>query len=589
MSASPNVSRNPGHELQAALRELRPHIVRASWFSLVCNLLVLAPSWYMMQVYDRVVNSRNLLTLAMLTLAVLIAYAVLEMLEWARSELMFSASCQLDQKLTRRVFDAAFESARKSLPGGGMQAMQDLRTVRDFMYSPALLAVMDAPMSLVFLVLIFVISPVLGAVALGVAALQVFIAWMNQRSTSEPLKAANRESHSAQQLADRLAQHAPVIEAMGMFGALRRRWQNKQSEAVALQAEASRRGGTYQALSKLLQNVVNSALLGLSCWLLLHDQLNGGSGMLVISGILGGRMLAPFIQIIMQWQGVASAGMSWSRLHQLLQAVPAPQAGMPLPAPQGALAVEQVVACAPGSTAPILKGLVFNLQPGEAAVVLGPSGAGKSCLARLLLGVWPAASGKVRLDGADVFGWDKRELGRHLGYLPQAVELIEGSIADNICRFGEVDPDAVQAAARCVGLDTFIEALPEGYDTWVGPNGSVLSGGQRQRIALARALYGNPALVVLDEPNSSLDETGDAALARAIHEHKQRGCTFVVMSHRANVLAVADKILLIRDGQQQGFGPRDEVLEALQRANAQARPPQPSGKPAPEPALAANH
>lgn len=589
MSATPKISRNSGSELQAALCELRPHAVRAVWFSLVCNLLVLAPSWYMMQVYDRVVNSRNLLTLAMLTLAVLIAYAVLEVLEWARSEVMFSASCQFDQKLTPRVFDAVFESARKSLPGGSMQAMHDLRIVRDFIHSPALLAVMDAPLSLVFLVLIFVISPVLGLVALSVAALQVFVAWMNQRSTSDPLKAANRDSHAAQQLADRLDQHAPIIEAMGMFGALRRRWQTKQSEAVALQAEASRRGGTYQALSKLLQNVVNSALLGLSCWLLLHDQLNGGSGMLVISGILGGRMLAPFIQIIMQWQAVANAGMSWARLHQLLKAVPMPQAGMPLPAPQGALAVEHVVASAPGSTAPILKGLVFNLQPGEVAVVLGPSGAGKSCLARLLLGVWPAASGKVRLDGADVFGWDKRELGRHLGYLPQAVELIEGSIADNICRFGEVDQAAVRAAACSVGLDAFIEALPDGYDTWVGPNGSVLSGGQRQRIALARALYGNPALVVLDEPNSSLDETGDAALARAIHEHKQRGCTFVVMSHRANVLAVADKILLIRDGQQQGFGPRDEVLEALQRANAQARQPQPPGKPVPEPALAVNH
>lgn len=586
--APSQVRQKSGPELHAALQELRPHAVRAAWFSLICSLLVLAPSWYMLEVYDRVVNSRNPLTLAMLTLAVLMAYAVLEVLEWARSEIMFSASGQLDRKLTRRVFSAAFQSARKSLPGGGMQAMHDLRTVRDFIYAPVLLALMDAPLSVVFLVLIFAISPVLGGVAMGMACLQVFIAWLNQRSTREPLQSANRESYAAQQLADRLALHAPAIKAMGMFSALCRRWQGKQAKAIELQAEASHRGGTFQALSKLLQNIVNSALLGLSCWLLLHDQLNGGSGMLVIAGILGGRMLAPFIQIIMQWQSVATAGQAWSRLHKLLEAAPAPQAGMPLPAPQGALAVEQLVACAPGSPAPILKGIAFNLQPGEVAVVMGPSGSGKSCLARLVLGIWAASSGKVRLDGADVFDWDKRELGKHLGYLPQAVELIEGSIADNICRFGTADPAAVHAAASSIGLDAFIESLPDGYDTWVGPNGILLSGGQRQRIALARALYGNPTLVVLDEPNSSLDETGDAALARAIHEHKMRGCTFVVMSHRANVLAVADKILLIRDGQQQGFGPRDEVLAAIQRANAQGRPVQPSGDALREPALATN-
>src|SRR5690606_4050520 len=311
------------------------------------------------------------------------------------------------------------------------------------------------------------------------------------------------------------------------------------------------RGGTWQSASKLLQNLVNSALLGLSCWLLLHDRLNGGGAMLVVAGIFGARVLAPFIQIITQWPAVAGARDAAARLTALLQAVPAPAEAMPLPAPKGLLTVEHAIAAPPGSPAPVLKGIAFALRPGEAVVVMGPWGAGKTCLARLLLGLWPAASGKVRLDGVDVHAWDKAELGPHVGYLPQHAELIEGSSADNIARFGRGEPAAVQAAVDAVGLGELIASLPGGLDTWVGPNGCTLSGGQRQRVALARALYGEPAFVVLDEPNASLDEAGDAALARVIAQGKRRGCSFVVMSHRTSVLAVADHLLLLRDGQQQ--------------------------------------
>jgi ATP-binding cassette subfamily C exporter for protease/lipase len=557
-------------ELRLALLDLTPSLRRAMWFSLACCVLVLAPSWYMLEVYDRVVNSANAMTLAMLTVAVLFLYVMMEVLEWARTDVMFAAACRFDTAMTRRVFGAAFEATRKSLPGAGTQAMNDLRTVRDFLHSPVLMAAMDAPLSLLFLVLIFAISPVLGVVALGVAIVQVAIAWLNRRSTREALLGANQHGAAAQQQADRLQAHALVIDVLGMYGVLRHRWRGKQSEATLLQAEASRRGGGYQAVSKMLQNVVNSALLGLSCWLLLHDQLNGGSAMLVIAGILGGRVLAPFIQIVTQWQTVAAAIEAYARLDGVLKAVPVAAPGMPLPAPRGMLTAEQVVAAAPGSSTPIIKGVAFALQPGEVAVVMGPSGSGKSSLARLLLGLWPAASGKVRLDGNDVFAWPRAELGPHLGYLPQAVELVDGTVAENICRFGPVDPAALQDAIRCAGLDDLIASLPQGARTQVGPNGNALSGGQRQRIGLARALYGKPALVVLDEPNSSLDDAGDAALVQAILEHKARGCTFVIMSHRANVLAVADQILLLRDGQQAGFGPRDEVLAAIRRANAPA-------------------
>ena len=557
-------------ELRDALHNLRPYAIRAAWFGLVSSLLVLAPSWYMLEVYDRVVNSRNPMTLAMLTIAVLGAYVLMEVLEWVRAELLFAAASRFDARLSPRVFAAAFEANRRRVAGGGLQAMQDLRTVRDFIHSPAVLAVMEVPAALVFLALVFAIHPLLGVVALAVALVQAGVGLANRRSTDEPLKESNRAAFAAQHQAERMQRHAPVVAAMGMAQALHRRWAKTQGEAVALQAEASRRGGTWQAVSKLLQNLVNSALLGLSCWLLLHDRLAGGGAMLVVAGIFGARVLAPFIQIITQWPSVAGAREAAARLTALLQAVPAPAEAMPLPAPKGLLTVEHAIAAPPGAPAPVLKGIAFALRPGEAVVVMGPSGAGKTCLARLLLGLWPAASGKVRLDGVDVHAWNKAELGPHVGYLPQHAELIEGSIADNIARFGRADPAAVQAAVDAVGLNELIASLPEGLDTWVGPAGCTLSGGQRQRVALARAIYGEPAFVVLDEPNASLDEAGDAALARVIAQGKRRGCSFVVMSHRTSVLAVADHLLLLRDGQQQAFGPRDEVLAAIQQANAKA-------------------
>lgn len=564
------VINSPVPELQSALRELKPYALRVSGFGIVASLLVLAPSWYMLEVYDRVVNSRNVMTLAMLTLAVLLIYAVMEALEWARSEIAFAAASQFETRLASRVFGAAFEASRKRQPGGGMQAVNDLHTVRQFVHSPVLAAVVDIPAAAVFLVLIWAISPVLGMVALAAALLQVLMAALNISGTRAPLREANQHGFAAQQFADRMARSAPVIAAMGMAANVRRRWLDTQSKAVGLQARASGTGGVYQSLSKLLQNLVNSALLGVSAWLLLHDSLNGGPAMLIVAGILGGRVLAPFVQIILQWQTVAGAQQAWGRLQQLMQAMPAVEPAMPLPAPQGMLTVDSIVACAPGQQSPILKGLGFAVEPGEVCVVMGPSASGKSSLARVVLGVWPTASGHVRLDGVAVATWNKQELGPHLGYVPQGVELIEGTLADNIARFGDTDRAPVEAAARLVGLHEFIESLPQGYDTPIGPGGCVLSGGQRQRVALARALYGSPTLVVLDEPNASLDEAGDAALTAAIMACKQRGATVIVMSHRPSVLNVADKLLLLRDGQQQAFGPRDEVLAAIQQARAAA-------------------
>ncbi len=567
-------------ELRQALGQLQPYFRSAAWLSLVASLLVLAPSAYMLEVYDRVVNSRSHMTLAMLTLLVLVMFVVMEVLDWARGQLMHQASLALDQQLSERIFNAIFEANRKRVAGGTAQPMNDFRSVREFLNNPVLIACMEAPVSLVFLMLIFAMSPVLGWSAVAAAILQTLIAWLNQRGTQPPLLAANRSAIAAQQYADGSLRNAQVIESMGMLRDIHLRWMDKQREFLNLQAQASDAGGAFQAASKFLQNVTSSMLLGLGAWLLLRNELNGGSAMMIIASVLGGRVLAPLVQIVTQWQSVVNVRDAWSRLDQLLAALPVRPPSMSLPAPHGDLTVEALVAAAPGSQVPILRGVAFGLSAGEVLAVVGPSASGKTTLARLLVGLWPAASGKVRLDGVDVFTWDKSELGPHLGYLPQGVELFDGTLAENIARFGEVEMHKVEAAARAVGLHETILALPQGYDSPVGREGAMLSGGQRQRVGLARALYGDPMFVVLDEPNSSLDEAGDAALASAILQLKARGTTLVIMTHRASVLAVADKMLVLHDGQTRAFGPRDEVLAALSKANAaqqnQARPAAPS-------------
>ncbi len=571
MSAQKFQAPAQGPELRAALVQLRPFFTRAGWFSLFASVLVLAPSGYMLEVYSRVVDSRSYGTLFWLTVVVLGAYALMELLEWARAEVMRAAAQRFDALLSTRVFDAVFAAKLRNVPGGTAQPLQDFAKLRDFLFSPALLAIMEAPVAILMAVLLFLISPWLGwsAVVFGIA--QTLVALWNERRTKQPLMQANQKAFQAQQYADGTLRNAEVIAAMGMLRATHQRWVQKQREFLNLQAQASESAGGFQALGKLLQTTLSSLLLGLACWLLLNNELHGGGGMMIVGSILGGRMLAPLLQVVAQWQAVIGVRESWHRLEALLAAVPKDPENMALPAPRGVLQVEQLMAGAPGSPGVIVRGVAFALQPGEVLAVVGPSASGKSTLARLLVGLWPAASGKVRLDGVDIFSWDKAELGPHVGYLPQGVELLEGTLAQNIARFGEVDMHKVRAAAQAVGVDALIESLPQGYETVVGPGGVRLSGGQRQRIGLARALYGAPTLIVLDEPNSNLDDEGDAALARAIAQASARGATVVVITHRTSVLGVAHKMLLIRDGVQQAFGPRDEVLAALKQGALAAR------------------
>jgi ATP-binding cassette subfamily C exporter for protease/lipase len=519
----------------------------------------------MLEVYDRVVNSQSGMTLLMLTVLIVLAYAVMELLEKIRGALMRAAGVQVDEALSKRIYDALFQGFLKRQVGGSTQVLNDLKSVREFLANPALMAIFEAPVALFALVLIFAASPVLGWAAVLGAIAQIAVAYMNERATRRPLNEANRSAVDAQQFAEASLRNAHVIESMGMLDAVHARWQKRQQEFVAYQAIASEGGGFWTAISKAVQHVMSSFLMGLSAWLLLNNMLIGGPSMMIIGSVLGGRVLAPLSQLVLQWNSVVNVRASWTRLESLLAQVPAKAQAMPLPAPKGVLTVEGLMAGAPGQQIPILRGVQFALNPGEMLAVIGPSASGKTTLARLLVGLWPAMSGKVRLDGADIYAWDKTELGPYLGYLPQGVELLDGTLAENIARFGQVDTAQVEAAARLVGLHELIMSLPQGYNSPVGRDGAMLSGGQRQRIGLARALYGNPIFVVLDEPNSSLDGAGDAALTNAIATLKQLGTTIVVMTHRNSVLGVADKILMMRDGAQQAFGPRDEVLASLQQ------------------------
>ena len=566
----------PPSELSLALDTIRPAIVRAALFSMIISFMALAPTVYMLEVYDRVVNSRSGMTLAMLTLMIVGAYAVMEILEKVRGALLRAAGVALDEKLSKRVYDAMFQGFLKRQVGGSMQVLNDLRLIREFLPNPALLAVMEAPVALLALALIFAINPLLGWSAVVGALAQLGVAFMTEKATRKPLIEANRSAVGAQQMAESSLRNAHVMESMGMLDAVHARWNKRQQEFLAYQAQASEGAGLWTAMSKLVQQVMGSLLLGLGAWLLLRNELNGGAGMMIIGSVLGGRVLAPLAQLVSQWSAVVNVRAAWERLEGLLAQMPAKPKNMSLPAPKGVLTVESLMAGAPGHPVAIVRGVQFGLNPGEVLAVVGPSASGKTTLARLLVGLWPAMSGKVRLDGADIHTWDKAELGPYLGYLPQGVELLEGTLAENIARFGDVDMVQVEAAARLVGLHDLIMALPQGYNSPIGRDGAVLSGGQRQRVGLARALYGKPVFVVLDEPNSSLDEAGDAALANAIASLKQLGTTFVVMTHRTSVLGVADKMLLMRDGAQQAFGPRDEVLAALQQARQPAVPAVPA-------------
>ncbi len=542
----------------------------AVFFSFIISMLAFAPMIFMLEVYDRVINSRSSMTLLMLLVWVLVTYLIMEWLDLVRHKLMYKASEQFDASLRKRLFDANFDSNLKNSNSGSMQVFNDLRTLRDFIASPAATTMMDTPASVVCLIILFFISPWLGVVALLGAAVQVVLGVQTERKTLPALTEASKASIAAQNYASGVLRNAQVVSAMGMAARIHRRWMKRQRLFLAKQADASDVAGLNSASAKLIQMLQSSLILGLSCWLMIKGMLLGGGGMMIVASTIGGRVLAPLAQLILHWRTVVSARDAFQRLDKFLGNLPERRYGMSLPAPEGYLVVERVTAGAPGSTYPIVRDVSFSVMPGETVAVIGQSAAGKTSLARLLMGIWPSLSGTVRLDGNDMHAWNKAELGPYVGYLPQDIALFDGSIAENIARFGDVKMEAVREVARQVDLDTTIDGLPDGFDTQLGEDGARLSGGQRQRVALARAIYGWPKFVLLDEPNSSLDEAGEKALLATLLELKRRMTTTIIITHRTSVLPAVDKILILRDGKVAGFGPRDEVMTAMN----QARQPQ---------------
>ena len=573
-------------ELRDALSALRAYFKRGAIYSLFTNLLVLTPTFYMLEVYGRVVYSRSSSTLLMLTLLAVGFYVVMEILDWVRQQMMDAASVKLDQQLSERVFNASFDAKLRNIPIGASPLM-DLRTIRNFLVSPAFMAMLDAPFAIVIIGIIFSVSALLGTAVLIATLAMGVVAFYTDRTTRPRLKEAQTLNAEAQRYASTTLKNAQVMQGMGMMDNIRDRWLARHRKFLVAQAEASDNAGVGSSLSKFLALTQSSLVLGFGCWLMLLGLLPIDGGAMMIAWMLSSRAFAPIQQLIGQWRLVVDGRLAYTRVNRLLAGIPERKAGMPLPRPKGALSVENVIAAAPGTQAAILRGVTFGLAPGQVLAVIGPTASGKSTLARLLVGLWPSVSGKVRLDGVDVYTWNKEELGPSIGYLPQDIELFDGTVAENIARFSDVDREKVEAATQAVGLHEAITALPEGYDTMIGAGGAVLSGGQRQRVALARALYNDPAFIVLDEPNSSLDEPGDRALLQALAMHKSRGATIVIITHRANVLAVADAMLVLRDGQTDLFGPRDQVLNAL-KERAQPKPaPMPATTPPPgAPALA---
>lgn len=553
----------PQNEIAEVLASFKQAFRTIGVFSAVINVLMLMPAIYMLQLYDSVLTSRNEMTLLMLTLIVIGAYILLGALEYVRSFVLIRVGAKLDIKLNKRVYTAAFEQSLKQGDTNAGQALKDLTSVRQFMTGNALFAFFDAPWFPIYIFVIFMFHPWLGIFALCGTAVLILLAYINERISRKPLDEANTMAVVSTNMASNNLRNAEVIEAMGMLPNLQTRWNKLHGRFLNLQAEASEKSGIVTAISKASTVALQSLMLGLGALLVLENHIS--PGMMIAASILMGRAIAPVQLLISVWKQFGSTRSAYERLTKLLGSNPARDPGMTLPKPTGAIIVENVTAAPPGSKVPVIKGLNFSVAAGEILGIIGPSGSGKSTLARLLVGVWPAAAGKVRLDGADVYLWNKDELGPHIGYLPQDIELFSGTVSENIARFGEIEAEKVILAAQRAGVHQMILNMPEGYDTNLGDGGAGLSGGQKQRLGLARAMYDDPALIVLDEPNSNLDEVGEQALLAALIDLRKRGKTIVLITHRSSIVSVTDKLLLLHEGVAKLFGPTKQILTELKK------------------------
>ncbi len=551
----------PKNEILLAIGRCREHFAPAAMYSAGINLLYLAPSIYMLQLYDRVLGSGSEATLMMLSVALFLALGTMAALDSARAMILIRAGVRIDATLSKRVLSALIE--RGVYPGGAQhgQALRDLDTFRQVITGPGIHAVFDAPWIPIYIAVTFMLHPLQGSVAVVGALVLVVLALANEYATRRALRRANLSAINSYQVTEATLRNAEVIQAMGMQPGLTARWARDRAGVIGYQALSSDRAAFFQSLIKFVRMGLQSGMLALGAWLVLERQISPGG--MFASTILLGRALAPIEQLVGGWKQFVQAIESFRRVSDLLAVQPPRPTGMTLPTPEGALSVEKLFFAPGPNDKPILKGISFNSRPGESIGVVGPSAAGKSTLARLIVGVWRPSAGYVRLDGADVYTWDRVEFGRHVGYLPQDIELFSGTVRENISRFSESQPEMVVDAARLAGVHEMILRLPKGYDTDIGEGGAILSGGQRQRLGLARALFGRPRLLILDEPNSNLDSEGEQALVAALAQLKANGTTMLIIAHRPSILGCVDKMMVLRDGIIEMFGPRNEVLAKL--------------------------
>lgn len=558
-------------ELASIFRSQKSRFRFAFFLSFIGGLMLLAPMAYMFEVYGRVVESRSHFTLGMLFIVLLWCLAVMELLDWLRARILRLAGQAIDHALEQRLFHIV---ARLSLLRGypfHHQAMGDVKNLREIISGPVMSAVAELPVAFVFLCLMCAIHPAMAALALCAVAVQFLLGFIYQQTVSRASLQAQKLTYRSQGLADAMLGNLSVIAGMGMFEAVNARWMKLYKSSTIASLDANLLGAGLSVVSRVLQVLVGSAVLGLGVWFLMQEQITGGAGVIIVASTLGGRILAPISQLMLNGRSIIVARDAYRRLVDALKRNPQPKPTMSLPAPEGRLAVESLTAGPPGRPTAVISALNFVVDPGEMLVVTGPSGSGKSTLARLLLGLWPAQAGVVRLDRVDMATWPKQQVGQWLGYLPQKIELAQASVFENLTRFAQGDEATrVQAMQLIddVGLSACMRELPHGVATELGRAGSPLSIGQRQRLGVARAFFGNPKLVILDEPSSYLDEQGEKELTTLLKNKKQQGCTLVVITHRRALIDVADKVLVLDQGQQRFFGSRDEAFARMGASDA---------------------
>ena len=557
------------NELSRLLWSFRQELLVVGIFSMVANLLMLTPTIYMLQVYDRVMMSQNMGTLAAVSIITLFLFAVLTFSEWARSKLLVRSGVRMDELLSKRLFHASYEAYLNPEVSNPTQAFADLTQLRQFLTGNGIFAFFDAPWAPIYIAVLFMLHPWLGFMAIGFALVQCVLAVWGSQATKDAQALAGKSQIEVSTYLQSKFRNSELIASMGMLDQLYKKWSSRNNTAIVQNISAQEQAGKVVAWSKFVRYTQQSLALGGGALLVIHGELSPGA--MIAANVLMSRALAPIDLMVSTWSGFLTAKDAFNRLNELLQAHPLRDLPLKGTAPKGDVVLKEVVASAPGRDGPILKGISVIMPAGTVTVILGASGSGKSTLARVLLGIWPHSSGEVLLDNQPIRSFNRMELGPHVGYLPQDIELFDGSIAENIARCGEVDSEKVIAAAEASSLHSMILRLPKGYDTPTGEAGGLLSGGQRQRIGLARALYGMPALVVLDEPNANLDDEGEAALARAVQGLKAQGKTVVLISHRPDAVRLADRLLILQNGAVQASGPRDGVMAALQKQREAAQ------------------